>query len=66
MLADDAMRGIILNFRDATDARLAEARLRNLATIHMPTGLKNRDAFEASAMAELEIVRETPARSRSR
>ena len=61
MLADDAMRGIILNFRDATDARL-----RILATINMPTGLKNRDAFEASAMAELEIVRETPARSRSR
>ena len=61
-LADDAVRGIILNFRDVTDARRAEERLTILATIDMLTGLKNRAAFEASAIAELEIVRETPGR----
>ena len=61
-LTDEAVRGIILNFRDVTDARLAEERLTILATIDMLTGLKNRGAFEASAMAELEVVRATPGR----
>lgn len=61
-LTDDAVSGVILNFRDVTDARKAEARLTILATIDMLTGLKNRGAFEAAAMAELEIVRQTPGR----
>ena len=61
-LNDDAVRGIILNFRDVTDARRAEERLTVLATIDMLTGLKNRGAFEATAMAELEVVRATPGR----
>ncbi len=61
-LADDAVRGVILNFRDVTDARLAEQRLTILATIDMLTGLKNRGAFEAAAMVELELVRATPGR----
>ena len=61
-LADDAVRGIILNFRDITDARRAEDRLTILATIDMLTGLKNRGAFEATAKAELEVVRATPGR----
>ncbi len=61
-LTDEAVRGVILNFRDVTDARRAEERLTILATIDMLTGLKNRGAFEASAMAELEVVRATPGR----
>ncbi len=61
-LADDAVRGVILNFRDVTDARRAEARLTILATIDMLTGLKNRGAFEAAAIAELEVVRAKPGR----
>lgn len=61
-LADDAVRGIIINFRDITDARRAEERLTILATIDMLAGLKNRGAFEASAMAELEVVSATPGR----
>ena len=61
-LADDAVRGVILNLRDVTDARRAEERLTILATIDMLTGLKNRSAFEASAMAALELVRATPGR----
>ncbi len=61
-LADDAVRGVILNFRDVTDARRAEERLTILATIDMLTALKNRSAFEAAAIAELEVVRGTPGR----
>ncbi len=61
-LNDDSVRGIILNFRDVTDARLAEERLTVLATIDTLTGLKNRGAFEASAKAGLEAVRSTPGR----
>lgn len=59
-LADNAVGGVIVNLRDVTDARRAEERLTILATIDMLTGLKNRSAFEASAMAELKVVRGTP------
>ena len=61
-LADDAVRGVIVNFRDVTDARLAEEQLTILATTDMLTGLKNRRAFEAAAITELEVVRATPGR----
>ena len=56
-LADDAVRGIIINFRDVTDSRMAEERLRVLATVDMLTGLKNRSAFENAAAAALDSAR---------
>ena len=56
-LADDAVRGIILNCRDVTESRLAQERFRVLATVDMLTGLKNRSAFENSAVAALDSAR---------
>lgn len=56
-LADDAVRGVIINFRDVTDSRLADERLRTLATVDMLTGLKNRSAFENAAVAALQSTR---------
>ena len=59
-LADDAVRGVIINLRDVTAARLAEARLTRLASVDMLTGLNNRRAFEAAGTAALELTRATP------
>lgn len=56
-LADDAVRSIILNCRDVTESRLVQERLRVLATVDMLTGLKNRSAFENSAVAALDSAR---------
>ena len=56
-LADDAVRGIIIYCRDVTESRLAQERLRVLATVDMLTGLKNRSAFENSAVAALDSAR---------
>ena len=56
-LDDDSVAGVIVNFRDVTDSRLAEAQLKRQATIDMLTGLQNRSAFEAFAFAALESAR---------
>ena len=61
-LADEAVRGVIVNFRDVTDAHIAQERLTIMATVDPLTGLLNRGAFEAAALVALERVRATPDR----
>lgn len=58
-LADEAVRGIVVNLRDVTDAHIAQQRLREAASIDALTGLPNRFAFEAATTQAIAGARAT-------
>lgn len=58
-LADDAVRGIVINLRDVTEAHIAQQRLREAASIDALTGLPNRVAFEAATTQAIVDARAT-------
>ncbi len=58
-LDDDAVRGVVVNLRDVTDAHIAQQRLRELASIDALTELPNRSAFEAATTNAIAEARMT-------
>jgi diguanylate cyclase (GGDEF)-like protein/PAS domain S-box-containing protein len=55
---DEAVRGMIVYWRDVTEAHLARQRLQQIAESDSLTGLSSRAHFERSAVAMLEAHRE--------
>lgn len=58
-LADEAVRGIVVNLRDVTEAHMAQQRLNEAANIDALTALPNRFAFEAATTQAIADARKT-------